>query len=168
MAITVLLLLLSAFSLAQTKPLSVCDILRRAADWDNNIVLVRAHAGGGLEDFFLGDDDAQCAIWFAYPDAAAQDDATVNRTFARRRIPVSLKRDSKFADFARSGKRDDKNPTCPGLDLVVTVWGRLDSKQNKSVSKTCPQPFGMCNYRARLVLESVEDVTIGHSKPRCK
>jgi hypothetical protein len=169
-ATTALLPLLSALCLAQTKPLSVCDILSRPADWNNNVVLVRAHHGSGMEDSFLYDD--RCPgreIWFDYPENAAQDDALVKDKLSNRRTPVTLQRDKKFSDFERyANLRDDKNPLCPALDLVITVRGRLDSKRGKPVTKNCPEPFGMCNYPARFVLESVQDVSIGHSKPRCK
>lgn len=169
-AITGLLSLLSVLCLAQTKPLSVCDILRRPADWDNNVVLVQAHYGSGMEDSFLYDN--RCPgreIWFDYPEHAAQEDLLAKDRSANRRIPVALKRDNKFADFERyASLRNDKNTLCPALDLVVTVRGRLDSKRDWPVNKNCPQPFGMCNYRARLVLESVQDVSIGNSNPRCK
>lgn len=163
-------LLLSALCLAQTEPLFVCKILSRAADWDNNIVLVRAHyvSFWDSSSAILEDDDTHCSIELVKPEVAAQEDAEEKRKYASRRTPVTLKVDSKLADLYRYGSvRDDKNPDCPMLDVVATVWGRVDSKPIQPAKKHCSKPFG-CKYEPRLVLESVEEVSIGHSKPPCK
>lgn len=130
----------------------------------------RAHYLSFWENSFLRDDNQRCEIWLARPDVAAQKDAKAKRKFASLRAPVTLKEDGKLADLYRYGSvRDDNNRPCPMLDLVVTVWGRVDSKVIEPAPKKCPDATeAECIYRPRVVLQSVEDVSTGHSKPACK
>lgn len=157
---------------AQTKPLSVCDILKKPADWNNNIVLLRAHYGSGMEDAFLYDE--RCPgqeIWFDYPGAAAHEDAIVEDSLAPQRTPANLKQDDQFMEFEKYARvRDEKRPMCPGVGSLLTVRGRIDSQRDprRKNKNKCEKPFGMCNYPARLVLESVQSVALDKSKPQCK
>jgi hypothetical protein len=170
LAAVALLPLFSALCFPQTKPLSVCDLLNKPDDWDNQLVLVRAHYGSGMEDSFLHDEHCPSQqIWFDYPEAAAKEDAVVNDKLAQQRIPVSLKRDRQLVHFEKyASVRDPAKPMCPGLDIVLTAHGRVDTKRDTPLNKNCREPFGMCNYRARLVLESIQDVSVSDSKPLCK
>jgi hypothetical protein len=169
LAAVALVPLLSLLCLAQTKPLSVCDILTRPSVWNDNVVLVQAHYGWGMQDSFLWDERCRGEeIFFNYPQFAAKEDALLKDKLADRRTPVILKRDKQLADFEQYRSQwDEKNPMCPELDIIVTVRGRIDSKRSVPLNKKCLKPFGMCNYQARLVLESVQEVGATDSKPKC-
>jgi len=52
-------LLISPSCLARTKPLSVCDVLKKPVDWNNNIVLLRAHYGQEWKTPFCTTSDAR-------------------------------------------------------------------------------------------------------------
>ena len=156
--------------LAQTKPLSVCDVLKKSADWNNNIVLLRAHYGSGMEDAFLYDE--RCPgqeISFDYPEAAAHEDALVEDRLAPQRTPVTLNKNDQLMEFEKDAAvRDENNPLCPGLGILLTIRGRFDSQRDPRRKSKCEKPFGMCNYPARFVLESVQSIALDKSKPQCK
>ena len=66
-----------------TNPLSVCDIQARRADWDNNVVLLKAHHGSGMEDSFLWDE--RCPgkdIKLDYPEEAEKADENTRGGFS--------------------------------------------------------------------------------------
>jgi len=163
-------LLISPSCLARTKPLSVCDVLKKPVDWNNNIVLLRAHYGSGMEDSFLYDERCPSQeIRFDYPGRAAQEDALMGDRLTPRRTPVTLKQNHQLVEFQKYAEIvDERKPMCPGLGILLTIRGRIDSKRDMRLTKKCGKPFGMCSYPARLVLESVQTVALDKSKPQCK
>ena len=162
-------LTLIATGVAQTRPLSVCDIVAHAADWDNNVVLIRAHYRLGMEDSFLFDDRCQGkTIWFDYPESAAQEDALLKDKLSSKRKAVTLDKNRNLAELEHyAGMRDESNQMCQRMDIEITAVGRIDSKRGIIDKKNC-EPFGMCNYPARFVLASVREVTANESKQPCR
>jgi hypothetical protein len=168
-ALLFLPLMLIATGVAQTRPLSVCDVVKHTGDWDNNVVLIRAHYYGGMEDSFLFDDRCQGkTIWFDYPESAAQEDALLKDSLSSKRKTIILDKNSNLAAFQHyAGLRVESNPMCQRIDIEITAVGRIDSKRGIVDKKNC-EPFGMCNYPARFVLASVREVTASESKQPCR
>jgi hypothetical protein len=155
----------------KTNPLSVCDIQARRADWDNNVVLVKAHYGSGMEDSFLWDEKCPGKdIELEYPEQAEEIDKSLGAAFPSKSKPVSLSRDDKFLQFEKLVSiRDENNIMCQKLDVVIEAVGRIDTKREAAKSNpNCRLPFGMCNYSARFILQSVKDVHAVTGKPMCK
>ena len=90
--------------------------------------------------------------------------------FPSKRKPVSLGRDEKFLHFEKLiSVRDENNLMWQKLDVVIEAVGRIDTKREAAkASSNCRLPFGMCNYSARFILQSVKDVHAATGKPMCK
>ena len=164
--------LLTQSSIAsKTTPLSVCNVHARLEDWDNNIVVLRAHYGSGMEDSFLWDD--RCLgkdIQLEQPQFADEEDSTLRARFPTKRQPVSLERNEQLLKFEKIASiRDEKNVMCPKHDVIIEAVGRIDTIRKVSTDNPkCRLTFGMCNYAARFVLQSLTEVAAGSGKAMCK
>ena len=168
-ALLLVILMVVIASVAQTKLLSVCEIVAHVSDWNNNVVLIQAHYHSGFEDSFLFDEKCPGKeIWLDYPESAAKEDALLNDTQRTKRTFVSLDKDAKFPEFERyASVRDKHNPMCQQLEIEIAAVGRVDTKRGVAPKKNC-QPFGMCNYPARFVLATIRQVSAGESMQPCR
>jgi hypothetical protein len=175
--IVAMLLSFSLASAAQTRtllkatPLSVCEILDHSKDWDNNVVLIKAHYGSGMEDSFLWDEGCQGReIDLEFPNGADRGDKDLRDLASSHRIRVELNEDKNFEKFEKLvSVRNEKNVMCQKQEIILEAVGRVDTKrQFEEKNPNCRLDFGMCNYSARFVLESVKEVSATNTKPKCK
>ena len=152
----------------KTTPLSVCEILDHSKDWDNQVVLIKAHYGSGMEDSFLWDERCQGReIELEYPDGADRDDRSLHDLAYKHRIRVELNEDKNVKDFEKLVSA--KDGMCQKQDVLLEAVGRVDTRrQFEEKNPNCRLDFGMCNYSARFVLESVKEVRATNTKPKCK
>lgn len=171
---------------AQVVDTSVCDILKNPASFNGTMVRVKATVSAGFDQFIVrGDGCGQQvdAIWLAYPPGAkgkAGADAILElqpahnfagKVAASARTPVTLQRDKEFKQFDSllSQRRNKGEGLCIGCAKNVvsaTLVGRLDGVADASLQREGSGKivglggFGNMNaYPARLVLQSVSDVT---------
>ena len=161
--------LLRAATDVSTRPLTVCEIHAKQADWDNHMVLIKAHYGSGMEDSFLWDE--RCPdknIELVFPKEAEETDK--GAVFPSSRRTVSLSRDENFVRFDKLvSPRAENNVTCQKFDVVIKAVGRIDTKRDvPKATSDCRHSFGMCNYSARFVLKSLKDVHVVAGPPICK
>jgi hypothetical protein len=183
-----LLLLCSAFSgslSAQIVDATTCDILADPQSFDGKIVRVKGTVSSGLEEFALK--DASCkqpinAIWLAYPEGTkgkAGPAAFVQLQLAKNnpstatipsRPPVKLDKNKEFKQFdsllSAPYKAGGMCLGCTRYTVTATLVGRLDGVKDAGIARdisgkfVSASGFGNLNlYRARLVLQSVADVS---------
>lgn len=186
----VLLFLFSATATslsAQTVDASVCDILSNPQSFDGKIVRVKGEIASGFEEFVLRDSSCKQSIdgiWLSYPEgtkAKAGPAALVQLQLARNssaavvnpnKSTVKLDKDKNFKEFdsllSTPYKSGGMCLGCMRYTVAATVVGRLDGVKEAGVVRNTAGKFigisgyGTLNlYRARLVLQSVSDVS-GH------
>jgi hypothetical protein len=164
---------------------TVCDVLANPASFDGKVIRLKsASVTAGFDEFVIDGSDCKPAgaIWFAYPEhtkAKAGPAAFLRLQLARnsavaekspRRSPVSLQRNGDFERFdsllATPYRSSAMCLGCPRYSVVATLIGRLDGvnaaglQRDKSGKVIGLDGFGNLNlYRARLVIQSVSDVT---------
>jgi len=170
---------------AQVVDTTVCDILKNPTSFNGKMVRIKGTVTAGFDQFVVrgpGCGPHISDIWLAYPEgtkAKAGPAAVVEMQPAQnyagtvapeQRTPVVLDKSSKdFKQFdsllAAPAKSAAMCLGCPRYDVSATMVGRLDGveakltrdKAGKIVSWT---GFGnLTAYSARLVLQSVSDVT---------
>ncbi|MGH9607609.1 MAG: hypothetical protein ACRD3N_18105 [Terracidiphilus sp.] len=171
---------------AQVVDTNVCDILKNPAAFNGKMVRVKATVSVGFDQFIVrGDNCGQLvnALWLAYPEGAkgkAGPDALVEllpaHNFAGKysapaRTPVTLQRDKAFKQFdSLLSETHNKGLgiclACAKYMVSATLVGRLDGVDDPTLTRNASGKivglggFGNLNaYPARLVLQSVSDVT---------
>lgn len=169
---------------AQAVDTTVCDILKNPQSFNGKTVRIKGTVAAGFDQFIVkGPDCGQQvdAIWLAYPEgtksksgAAAMLQLQPARNFggtvtAPVRTPVSLDKNKDFKQFdsllSTPYKGDATCLGCVKYEVNATLVGRLDGtvaglKRDSAGKIVSISGFGNLNaYSARLVLESVSDVT---------
>jgi hypothetical protein len=172
---------------AQAVDTTVCEILNNPQSFNGKIVRIKGTVVAGFDQFVVK--GADCGInvnkniWLSYPEgtkAKAGPAAIVQlqpaRNFAGdvpavQRTPVTLDKNSKDfklfdSQLATPYKKGGMCLGCNKFEVTATLVGRLDSVERAAVQRDKASKiigfggFGHMNaYRARLVLESVSDVT---------
>ncbi len=174
---------------AQAVDTTVCDVVKNPASFDGKMVKITGTVVVGFDHFILEDSkDPNCGfqvdgIWISYPDGTkgkAGPEAMVTiqpaRNFSGKftpptRTPVTLQKDKEFKQFdsllaQTHQKGADLCLGCARYNVTATLVGRLDGVADASIKRdasgkiTSFGGFGNMNaYPARLVLQSVSDVT---------
>jgi len=170
---------------AQVIDTSVCDVLANPQSFDGKTIRVKGTVIAGFEDFAIrasGCHDVAGAIWLAYPEgtkAKAGPVAFVQLQLSRNnpasvashnRPDVKLEKNKAFKQFdsllSTPYKSGGMCLGCMRYAVTATLVGRLDGSKDAGVIRgkdsrfVGVSGFGNLNrYRARLVLQSVEDVT---------
>ncbi|MGH9591346.1 MAG: hypothetical protein ACRD25_13185 [Terracidiphilus sp.] len=170
---------------AQVVDTTVCDVLKNPASFNGKMVRIKGAVSVGLDQFIVrGPDCGQPVdgIWLAYPEGAkgkAAPDAMLElqpaRNFAGKytaptRTPVKLEKDKAFKQFdsmlAEQHKGQYMCLGCRRYQVTATLVGRLDGVADATLQRDASGKitgfggFGNMNaYPARLVLQSVSDVT---------
>jgi hypothetical protein len=168
---------------------TVCDIVKKPESFNGKIVRIKGTVVAGLDEFVIKDvADPNCgyevnAIWLSYPagskgKAGPQAMLTIEpaRNFAGKFTPVSrpavtLDKSKDFKQFDSllaqiHQKGQDMCLGCARYEVTATLTGRLDSVADARLKRDAAGKivgfggFGNMNaYPARLVLQSVSDVT---------
>jgi hypothetical protein len=171
---------------AQVADTTVCDILKAPQSFNGKIVRVKATVVAAFDQFVVRDGDCGLAnnnIWLSYPEgskAKAGPAVMVRvqpaRNFAGevpavQRTPVQLDKGNKeFKQFdSLLAATYNKGGMCLGCnrnEVTATLVGRLDGVEDATIRRDAAGKiigfggFGNMNaYSARLVLQSVSDVT---------
>jgi len=170
---------------AQVVDTTVCDILKNPKSFDGKIVRVKATVAAGFDQFVVkgpGCGHYVNAIWFSYPEGTkgkAGPVALVQAQMAHNftgtvpavtRTPVTLDKSKDFKQFdsllATAHKGSAMCLGCTRYEVTATLVGRLDGVDDAGVQRDAAgkivgvSGFGNLNgYKARLVLQSVSDVT---------
>jgi hypothetical protein len=168
---------------------NVCDVVKNPASFDGKMVRIKGTVVAGFDEFVIKDAaDPNCgfqvnAIWLSYPQGSkaksgpvaivtAQPAHNFAGTYkAATRTPVTLEKSKDFKQFdsllAQSHQKGaDMCLGCARYEVTATLVGRLDAVGDASIKRDASGKivgfggFGNMNaYPARLVLESVSDVT---------
>jgi hypothetical protein len=171
---------------AQVVDTTVCDVLKAPASFNGKMVRIKGTVSAGLDQFIVrGADCGQQVdgIWLAYPEGTkgkAGPDAMVElqpaHNFAGKyaaptRTAVQLQKDKAFKQFDSLLAEEHNKGSymclgCRRYDVSATLVGRLDGVGDASLQRDASGKitgfggFGNMNaYPARLVLQSVSDVT---------
>ena len=168
---------------------TVCDVVKKPAPFDGKMVRIKGTVVAGLDEFVIKDAaDPNCgfqvnAIWLSYPQGtkgkagpAAMVQVQPARNFQGQytppaRTPVTLDKSKEFKQFdSMLAQTHDKGANvclgCTRYEVTATLVGRLDTVADASLKRDASGKivgfggFGNMNaYPARLVLQSVSDVT---------
>jgi hypothetical protein len=170
---------------AQVVDTTVCDVLKDPASFNGKLVRIKGTVSVGLDQFTVGSSDCGRpvnVIWLAYPEGTkgkAGPDAMLElrpahnfagKYTAATRTPVKLEKDKAFKQFDSTLAEQHKgNYMCLGCgrdQVNATLVGRLDGVADAGLQRDASGKitglggFGNMNaYPARLVLQSVSDVT---------
>jgi hypothetical protein len=170
---------------AQTVDATVCEILSNPQSFDGKIVRIKGTVIAGFEEFAIKDStckQALNAIWLSYPDGAkgkAGPAALVQMQLAKNspgtavtptRAAVQLEKNKDFKEFdsllSTPYRGNGMCMACMKYTVSATLVGRLDGTKTTGVVRdgkgmaVSVSGFGNMNlYAARLVLQSVSDVT---------
>jgi len=174
---------------AQVTDVNVCDVVKNPAPFDGKMVRITGTVVVGFDEFIIEDTkDPNCGyqvdgIWLSYPAGAkgkAGPAAMVMiqpaRNFAGKyaapaRTAVTLEKDKVFKQFdsllaQTHQKGADMCMGCVRYSVTATLVGRLDTVADATLKRDAAGKivgfggFGNMNaYPARLVLQSVSDVT---------
>ncbi|HEY6305986.1 MAG TPA: hypothetical protein VI488_05935 [Candidatus Angelobacter sp.] len=170
---------------AQIADATICDILTNPQSFDGKMVRVKGMVTAGFEEFALK--DAGCnqpinAIWVAYPEGTkgkAGPAAFVQLQLGRNnpaaaagpsRTPVKLDKNKDFKQFdsllSTPYKAGGMCLGCIRYAVTATLVGRLDGVKEVGIVRDSGSKFVSANgygnlnlYRARLVLQTVSDVS---------
>jgi hypothetical protein len=178
-------LMIPSSVLAQIVDSTVCDILTNPTSYDGKIVRIKGTVIAGFEEFAIagpGCNQAVNAIWLSYPEgtkgkagpaAFLQLQLGKNNPIAVTnvsRAPVTLDKNKDFKDFDNFLSTPARTSAlclgCVKFTVAATLIGRLDGAKDTGLIRdssgkvTSLLGFGHLNrYRARLVLQSVSDVS---------
>ena len=168
---------------------AVCDVVKNPASFDGKMVRIKGTVVAGFDEFMIKDaTDPNCGfqvngIWLSYPQGSKAKSGPVAIVTAQpahnfagtlktpARTPVTLDKSKDFKQFDSllsqpHQKGADMCLGCARYEVTATFTGRLDTvadaavKRDKSGKIVGLGGFGNMNaYPARLVLESVSDVT---------
>ena len=168
---------------------TVCDVMKKPEAFDGKIVRIKGTVFAGLDEFAIKDaKDPNCgftvnAIWLDYPAGtkgkagpAALLTIQPAKNFAgtiapptRATVTLDKGKDFKQFDLLLAQKHEKGADMCLGCtryEVSATLVGRLDSVADPTLKRDAAGKivgfggFGNMNaYPARLVLESVTDVT---------
>jgi hypothetical protein len=170
---------------AQVVDTTVCDVLKDPKSFDGKTVRIKATVAAGFDQFVLkgsGCGHYVNAIWLSYPEgsktkagpvALLQVQMAHNFTGtvpAIARTPVTLDKSKDFKQFDSLLSTPQKGTAmclgCTRYEVNATLVGRLDGVDDAGVRRDAAgkivgvSGFGNLNlYKARLVLQSVSDVT---------
>ena len=170
---------------AQVTDSTVCDILANPQSFEGKIVRIKGMVVAGFEEFTIngtGCGHAVNAIWLAYPEgtkAKAGPVATLRLQLAKNhpaavstvtRGAVTLDKNKDFKNFdnllSTPVKVSGLCLGCVKYSVEATLVGRLDGTKDSGFIRDASgrvirlDGFGHLNrYRARLVLQSVSDIT---------
>ncbi len=171
---------------AQVVNTTVCDILKNPVAFNGKMVSIKGTVSAGFDQFIVrGPNCGQRvnAIWLAYPAGTkgkAGPDAFVRLQPARnfkgtyavpKGAPVKLDKNKEFKRFdsllsQEHNKSGDMCLGCRRYEVSATLVGRLDGVASAELTRNSSGQivglggFGNMNaYPARLVLQSVSDVT---------
>jgi hypothetical protein len=174
---------------AQVTDITVCDVVKNPAQFDGKTVRIKGTVVAGFDEFVIKDAaDWNCgypvnAIWLDYPQGSkgkAGPAAIVQLQPARNftlpytpptRAAVTLDKSKDFKQFDSllaqpHQKGADLCLGCTRYEVTATLVGRLDTVADASLKRDASGKivgfggFGNMNaYPARLVLQSVSDVT---------
>lgn len=171
---------------AQAVDATVCAVLKNPASFDGRTVRIKGTVVTGFDQFVVNNGDCGeevNGIWLAYPPGAKAKSGPiamvelepahnfVGKVVPETGITVSLTRDKAFKQFdSLLAQRHDQSGAvclgCPRYQVQATLVGRLDAVATAGVQRDGSGKivglggFGNLNaYPARLVLESVADVT---------
>ncbi len=178
--------ILQAQAAVQPVDTTVCDVLSHPQSFDGKIVRIKGTVQAGFDQFIImGDDCGQQVngIWLSYPQGskgkagpAAVVELQPAHNFSgkfqpEQRQPVKLLKDKNFKHFDSLLSHSHKQNTglclgCMRYEVTATLVGRLDGVEDASLKRDASGKiigfggFGNLNaYPARLVLESVSDIT---------
>jgi hypothetical protein len=166
----------------------VCDVVRKPAPFDGKMVRIKGTVVVGFDEFVIKDAaDPNCgfevnAIWLQYPQgtkgkAGPASMLTIQpaHNFAGKyaaptRAAVTLDKSKDFKQFdSLLAQTHNKGAMCLGCaryEVTATLTGRLDTVDDATLKRDAAGKivgfggFGNMNaYPARLVLQSVSDVT---------
>jgi len=168
---------------------TVCDVVKNPASFDGKMVRIKGTVVAGFDEFVIKDaTDPNCGfqvngIWLSYPQGSKAKSGPVAIMTAQpahnfagtvktpTRTPVTLDKSKDFKQFdsllAQSHQKGaDMCLGCARYEVTATLVGRLDGVADALVKRDASGKivglggFGNMNaYPARLVLESVSDVT---------
>ncbi|MFZ1941522.1 MAG: hypothetical protein WBA18_04405 [Terracidiphilus sp.] len=168
---------------------TVCDVVKKPAPFDGKMVRIKGTVIAGFDQFAIKDaTDPNCGypvntIWLQYPQgtkgkagAAAIVELQPAKNFAGQytaptRTAVTLDKSKDFKQFdSLLSQVHQKNTTmclgCARYEVTATLIGRLDTVADATLKRDASGKivgiggFGNMNaYPARLVLQSVSDVT---------
>jgi hypothetical protein len=168
---------------------TVCDVVKKPQTLNGQIVRIKGTVVAGFDEFVIKDStDSNCgfpvnAIWLAYPPGtkgkagpAAMLTIEPAKNFTGKYSPatraaVTLDKSKDFKQFdsllaQKHEKGADMCLGCTRYEVTATLVGRLDSVADATLQRDSAGKivgfggFGNMNaYPARLVLESVSDVT---------
>jgi hypothetical protein len=170
---------------AQSIDATVCDILANPQSFDGKIVRVKGTVAAGFEEFSIKGSDCHLkvnAIWLSYPKGTggkAGPAASVRLQLAKNssaqiptvnRSAVSLDKNKDFKEFDTLLSTPAKTSAvclgCVKFTVMATLVGRIDAAKATGIIRDSSgavsgvDGFGNLNrYTARLVLQSVSDVT---------
>lgn len=171
---------------AQIVDTTVCDVLKNPASFNGKIVRIKGTVSAGLDQFMIRGPECNQqidGIWLAYPEGTkgkAAPDAMLElqpaHNFAGKytaptRAAVTLQKDKAFKQFDSMLAEVHNKGTyiclgCRRYQVTATLVGRLDGVADASLQRDASGKitgfggFGNMNiYPARLVLQSVSDVT---------
>ncbi len=167
----------------------VCDVVKKPQAYNGQIVRIKGTVVAGFDEFVIKDStDSNCGfpvngIWLDYPQGtkgkagpAAVLVIQPARNFTGKvtpatRTPVTLDKSKDFKQFdsllaQKHEKGADMCLGCTRYEVAATLVGRLDSVADATLQRDAAGKivgfggFGNMNaYPARLVLQSVSDVT---------
>jgi hypothetical protein len=168
---------------------NVCDVVKSPASFNGKMVRIKGTVVAGFDEFLIKDaTDPNCGyqengIWLSYPQGSKAKSGPVAivtlqpaRNFAGTwkapaRTPMTLDKSKDFKQFdsllsQSHQKSADMCLGCARYEVTATLVGRLDTVADASIKRddsgkiTGFGGFGNVNaYPARLVLQSVSDVT---------
>jgi len=168
---------------------AVCDVVKNPASFDGKMVRIKGTVVAGFDEFMIKDaTDPNCGfqvngIWLSYPQGSKAKSGPVAIVTAQpahnfagtvktpARTPVTLDKSKEFKQFdsllsQSHQKGADMCLGCARYEVTATLTGRLDTVADAAVKRDASGKivsfggFGNMNaYPARLVLESVSDVT---------
>jgi hypothetical protein len=168
---------------------TVCDVVKNPASFDGKMVRIKGTVVAGFDEFVIKDaTDPNCGfqvngIWLSYPQGSKAKSGPVAIMTAQpahnfagtvktpTRTPVTLDKSKDFKQFdsllsQSHQKGADMCLGCARYEVTATLVGRLDGVADALVKRDASGKivglggFGNMNaYPARLVLESVSDVT---------
>ncbi len=170
---------------AQVVDTTVCAVLQNPVKFNGKMVRIKGTVSAGFDQFIVRGSDCRQridGIWLAYPEGTkgkAGPDALLElqpasnfkgKYTAPERTPVKIDKDKEFKKFdsllSQEHRKGGMCLGCRDYEVTATLVGRLDGVADATLKRDASGKiigfggFGNLNaYPARLVLQSVSDVT---------